>query len=94
MLVFGQLSSQFDLSTFAVLWRFFDAGAHPALFQTGWFDSVTGWRGPAAWPAVGMGGHGPRRRPEDEADGQSQCLRLKKMYRLVQTTARRARTAG
>ncbi|WP_232295495.1 hypothetical protein, partial [Parafrankia sp. EUN1f] len=27
MLVFGQLSSQFDLSTFAVLWRFFDAGA-------------------------------------------------------------------
>ncbi|WIX98794.1 magnesium-translocating P-type ATPase [Amycolatopsis mongoliensis] len=35
MLVFGPLSSVFDLTTFAVLGRVFDAG--PALFRTGWF---------------------------------------------------------
>lgn len=37
MLVFGPLSSVFDLSTFAVLWWVFDAGGDPAAFQTGWF---------------------------------------------------------
>ncbi|MFD9890346.1 magnesium-translocating P-type ATPase [Amycolatopsis sp. NPDC059027] len=37
MLVFGPLSSLFDLTTFAVLWWVFDAGGHPAVFQTGWF---------------------------------------------------------
>lgn len=37
MLVFGPLSSVFDLSTFAVLWWVFGAGADPLLFQTGWF---------------------------------------------------------
>jgi Mg2+-importing ATPase len=35
MLVFGPLSSIFDLATFYVLFRLFDAGE--ALFQTGWF---------------------------------------------------------
>lgn len=35
MVVFGLLSSGFDLATFAVLLRVFDAGA--GLFQTGWF---------------------------------------------------------
>jgi Mg2+-importing ATPase len=37
MLVFGTLSSLFDLATFAVLWWLFDAGSRPAMFQTGWF---------------------------------------------------------
>ncbi|UMO99949.1 magnesium-translocating P-type ATPase [Amycolatopsis sp. EV170708-02-1] len=37
MLVFGPLSSLFDLSTFAVLWWVFDTGGDPATFQTGWF---------------------------------------------------------
>jgi P-type Mg2+ transporter len=37
MLVFGPLSSLFDLATFAVLWWVFDAEAHPELFHTGWF---------------------------------------------------------
>ncbi|WP_409464250.1 magnesium-translocating P-type ATPase [Amycolatopsis sp. GA6-003] len=37
MLVFGPLSSLFDLATFAVLWHGFGAGADPLLFQTGWF---------------------------------------------------------
>jgi Mg2+-importing ATPase len=37
MLVFGPLSSLFDVATFAVLWSAFHAGATPALFQTGWF---------------------------------------------------------
>lgn len=37
MLVFGPLSSVFDLCTFAVLWRVFGAAARPELFQTGWF---------------------------------------------------------
>lgn len=37
MLVFGPLSSLFDLATFAVLWHVFGAGADPLLFQTGWF---------------------------------------------------------
>ncbi|MDT8911931.1 magnesium-translocating P-type ATPase [Amycolatopsis sp. PS_44_ISF1] len=37
MLVFGPLSSIFDLSTFAVLWWVFDVGSQPLLFQTGWF---------------------------------------------------------
>jgi P-type Mg2+ transporter len=37
MLVFGPLSSLFDLMTFAVLWWVFGAGTQPAMFQTGWF---------------------------------------------------------
>jgi Mg2+-importing ATPase len=37
MLVFGPLSSLFDLSTFAVLWWGWHAGTDPALFQAGWF---------------------------------------------------------
>ena len=37
MLVFGPLSSLFDLATFAVLWHVFGAGTDPLLFQTGWF---------------------------------------------------------
>ncbi|MEU0528926.1 magnesium-translocating P-type ATPase [Amycolatopsis tolypomycina] len=37
MLVFGPLSSLFDLSTFAVLWWAFDASTDPLAFQTGWF---------------------------------------------------------
>ncbi|WP_033293480.1 magnesium-translocating P-type ATPase [Amycolatopsis jejuensis] len=37
MLVFGPLSSLFDLATFAVLWHGFGAGSNPLLFQTGWF---------------------------------------------------------
>ncbi|MGV9295719.1 magnesium-translocating P-type ATPase [Amycolatopsis sp. NPDC003676] len=37
MLIFGLLSSLFDLATFAVLWHVFGAGADPLLFQTGWF---------------------------------------------------------
>jgi P-type Mg2+ transporter len=37
MLIFGPLSSVFDLATFAVLWWVFDLGGKPTLFQTGWF---------------------------------------------------------
>jgi Mg2+-importing ATPase len=37
MVVFGPLSSLFDLCTFAVLWWVFDTGARPELFHTGWF---------------------------------------------------------
>jgi Mg2+-importing ATPase len=37
MLWFGPLSSLFDLATFGVLWWFFHAGDHPAVFQTGLF---------------------------------------------------------
>jgi P-type Mg2+ transporter len=37
MLVFGPLSSLFDLLTFLVLWRGFGAVGEPALFRTGWF---------------------------------------------------------
>ncbi|HEX4253087.1 MAG TPA: magnesium-translocating P-type ATPase [Pseudonocardia sp.] len=37
MVVFGPLSSLFDLSTFAVLWWVWHAGADPGLFQAGWF---------------------------------------------------------
>ena len=37
MLVFGTLSSVFDLATFAVLWWVFHAGTAPAAFHTGWF---------------------------------------------------------
>lgn len=37
MLVFGPVSSLFDLTTFAVLWWLLDAGGQPAVFQTGWF---------------------------------------------------------
>jgi Mg2+-importing ATPase len=36
MLVFGPLSSLFDLMTFAVLWWVFSAETQPAMFQTGW----------------------------------------------------------
>jgi P-type Mg2+ transporter len=37
MLIFGPLSSVFDLATFAVLWWVFDLSDKPAMFQTGWF---------------------------------------------------------
>jgi Mg2+-importing ATPase len=37
MVVFGALSSIFDLATFAVLWWVFHAGTAPAVFHTGWF---------------------------------------------------------
>jgi Mg2+-importing ATPase len=37
MLVFGPLSSVFDLLTFVVLWHVFGAARQPALFRTGWF---------------------------------------------------------
>jgi Mg2+-importing ATPase len=37
MLIFGSLSSVVDLATFAVLWRVFDLGGKPTMFQTGWF---------------------------------------------------------
>jgi P-type Mg2+ transporter len=37
MLIFGPLSSLFDLATFAVLWWGFDAGRVPELFRAGWF---------------------------------------------------------
>ena len=37
MLVFGVLSSVFDLATFAALWWIFDTGHSPSVFQTGWF---------------------------------------------------------
>jgi Mg2+-importing ATPase len=37
MLIFGTLSSAFDLATFAALWWVFGGNESPALFQTGWF---------------------------------------------------------
>src|SRR5690348_12812936 len=37
MLIFGMLSSTFDLATFAALWWVFGGNDSPALFQTGWF---------------------------------------------------------
>jgi Mg2+-importing ATPase len=37
MVVFGPLSSLFDLMTFVLLWRVFGAVDQPALFRTGWF---------------------------------------------------------
>lgn len=37
MLIFGTLSSTFDLATFAALWWVFGGNDSPALFQTGWF---------------------------------------------------------
>jgi Mg2+-importing ATPase len=37
MLIFGTVSSVFDLATFAMLWWVFDAGHSPTTFQTGWF---------------------------------------------------------
>jgi len=37
MLIFGTLSSMFDLATFAALWWVFGGSESPALFQTGWF---------------------------------------------------------
>jgi len=37
MLIFGPLSSLFDLATFAVLWWVFGGNESPTLFQTGWF---------------------------------------------------------
>ncbi|MBV8928079.1 MAG: magnesium-translocating P-type ATPase, partial [Mycobacteriaceae bacterium] len=37
MVIFGPLSSVFDLATFAVLWWVFGAGERPAVFQAGWF---------------------------------------------------------
>jgi P-type Mg2+ transporter len=37
MVVFGVLSSVFDLATFAMLWWVFGAGQSPAMFHAGWF---------------------------------------------------------
>jgi Mg2+-importing ATPase len=37
MLVFGPVSSLFDLAMFGALWWALDLGGRPALFQTGWF---------------------------------------------------------
>ncbi|HEY1968166.1 MAG TPA: magnesium-translocating P-type ATPase [Pseudonocardia sp.] len=37
MLVFGPLSSLFDVATFAVLWWVLDLGDRPAVFHTAWF---------------------------------------------------------
>jgi magnesium-transporting ATPase (P-type) len=37
MLVFGPISSLFDLAMFAALWWALDLGGRPELFQTGWF---------------------------------------------------------
>jgi Mg2+-importing ATPase len=37
MLIFGTLSSVFDLATFAMLWWVYGADDSPRLFQTGWF---------------------------------------------------------
>ncbi|WP_018332888.1 magnesium-translocating P-type ATPase [Actinomycetospora chiangmaiensis] len=37
MLVFGPLSSLFDLATFGVLWWGLDAGGTPEVFRAGWF---------------------------------------------------------
>jgi P-type Mg2+ transporter len=37
MVLFGTLSSVFDLATFGVLWWGFNAAARPGVFQTGWF---------------------------------------------------------
>jgi P-type Mg2+ transporter len=37
ILIFGPLSSVFDLATFAVLWWVYHAGSSPMTFQTGWF---------------------------------------------------------
>ncbi|MCD2195188.1 magnesium-translocating P-type ATPase [Actinomycetospora endophytica] len=37
MLVFGPLSSLFDLATFAVLWWGVDGGRSPEIFRAGWF---------------------------------------------------------
>jgi Mg2+-importing ATPase len=37
MLVFGPVSSLFDLAMFAALWWALDLGGRPELFQTGWF---------------------------------------------------------
>lgn len=36
MVIFGSLSSVFDLATFAVLWWHFGGSSSPATFQTGW----------------------------------------------------------
>lgn len=37
MLIFGTLSSMFDLATFAALWWLFGGNESPAVFHTGWF---------------------------------------------------------
>jgi Mg2+-importing ATPase len=37
MLLFGPLSSLFDLATFAVLWWVLDLGGQPTVFHTAWF---------------------------------------------------------
>jgi Mg2+-importing ATPase len=67
MLIFGPLSSMFDLATFAVLWWVFGAHSSPTVFQTGWFiegvltqllavlvlrAKVAPWRGARCSPAV------------------------------------------
>ena len=60
MLVFGPVSSLFDLAMFAALWWALDLGGRPALFQTGWFVEsllsqvlvvlILRGRGRASWP--------------------------------------------
>jgi len=63
MLVFGPVSSLFDLAMFGALWWALDLGERPELFQTGWFVEsllsqvlvvlVLRGRGRASWPALG-----------------------------------------
>ena len=68
MVIFGTLSSMFDLATFAVLWWVFGVSHAPTVFQTGWFVEglltqllavlvlrarVAPWRGARCSPVVG-----------------------------------------
>jgi len=63
MLVFGPVSSLFDLAMFGALWWALDLGGRPELFQTGWFVEsllsqvlvvlVLRGRGRASWPVLG-----------------------------------------
>ena len=67
MVIFGTLSSMFDLATFAVLWWVFGVSHAPTVFQTGWFVEglltqllavlvlrarVAPWRGARCSPVV------------------------------------------
>ena len=67
MVIFGTLSSMFDLATFAVLWWVFGVSHSPTVFQTGWFVEglltqllavlvlrarVAPWRGARCSPVV------------------------------------------
>ncbi|ORA59792.1 magnesium-translocating P-type ATPase [Mycobacteroides franklinii] len=70
MLIFGALSSVFDLATFAVLWWACGGSDSPSVFQTGWFieglltqlavvlalrSRALPWRGPRPAPVVVLG---------------------------------------